>query len=74
MLANDSIAYGQAQPSAFARRFGRKERVEDVFKVLGRNGAAAVGYLEFNPFAVLPVDRSSTNGQSSTIRHGVYGI
>ena len=51
LLDDDVVTDGQAEPSPFTGRFGRKERVEQLFLHLRRDTGAVVAYPDFDPVA-----------------------
>ena len=51
LLDDDVVTDGQAEPSPFTGRLGRKERVEQLLPHLGWNAGAVVAYPDFDPVA-----------------------
>ena len=54
LLDDDVVTNGQAQPSPFTGRLGRKERIEQLLLHLRRDTGAVVAHPDFDPVTEVP--------------------
>src|ERR1039458_9573899 len=70
MLLDDTVGHREAQPRAFARRLGGKERIVDAMQVLRRNPRTRIGHLRLHAQAFRP----GAHFERAARRHGVARV